>query len=170
MIQTTELFQIEPVDWNIFANQILEIERNSFPPSLRDSRRALQSLIQSRTSVALGLRAKISGVLAGYIAGNLLEAFTDIPGIIADPHFGYQDTMYIESLAVSSEWRHRGCGTALTRSFLKRAVEMNFQRTTAHIASESAAKIMLPFRVLGSIDNWYKTGRTFQYIEFLSEE
>lgn len=169
-MSVAEVLQIDRLDWNLFADQILEIERSSFSSSLRDTRETLRRLIQSPTSVALGLNDRTSGQLVGYIAGDLLELFSNIPGILSDRNYGRRDSLYIDSLAVNSQWRHQGYGTALTRNFLKAASKRGFRRSTAHIESNSLHKLKLRFRSLGSFDNWYGTGRTFEYVEFVLED
>lgn len=167
LINTVPPIQIGPLKWKLFANEMIDLEARSFSSSLRDSPQALRRLVESPTSIALGLTVRPSGLLAGYVAGDLLESFPNIPGIKSDPHYGHRDTSYIESLAVSPQWRHQGYGTTLMRSFLARTVEAGLKRTTAHIASWSLSKIGLRFHVLASFDNWYGTGQTFDYVEFL---
>ena len=164
-MSVAEVLQIDRLDWSLSAAQILEIEQSSFSSSLRDSRETLRRLIQSPTGVALGLNDRTSGRLVGYIAGDLLELFSSVPGILSDPHYGRHDSLYIESLALNSRWRHEGHGTALTRNFLKAASKKGFRRCTAHIESNSLHKLKLRFRKLGSYDNWYGTGQTFEYVE-----
>lgn len=146
---------------------MIDLETRSFSSSLRDSPQALRRIVESPTSIALGLTVRASGLLVGYVAGDLLELFPNIPGINSDPHYGRRDTSYIESLAVTPQWRHQGYGTALVRSFLAQTLEAGLKRTTAHIASWSLGKIGFRFHVLASFDNWYGTGQTFDYVEFL---
>jgi GNAT superfamily N-acetyltransferase len=161
------IVRIDPTEWNAFANRILEIERQSFPPGLRDERQTLRRLVKSETSIVFGLNSNHSGFLVGYIAGDLLEIFPEIPGILSDPHFGRRDSLYLESLAVCESWRHRGFGTMLMGSFLSKASERGFLRTTGHVARGSSRSIRFRHNVLKSFENWYGTRRTFDYVEFL---
>ena len=158
---------IHELRWSRFADQILRIEARSFPLSLRDSRSDLKRLIESPTSIGLGVSSGDSEILLGYIAGDLLESFRAVPGVASDPHFGKRDTLYIESLAVDSPARHQGVGIALTRAFLNSAKKNGFTRVTAHVETGSLQKTPFSHRVHKTFDNWYGTGRRFDYVEFL---
>lgn len=145
---------------------ILKIEDESFPPSLADSEKDLRRVADSPTGIFFALSLPPSPRVLGYIAADLLENFPDIPGAASDPHFKKGNTIYLKSVAVHPDWRGRGLGTTLIRECLRLVSQKGIERVTAHIESGSVSRIGLGARVLKSFENWYGTGRTFDYVEF----
>ncbi|MBI3048077.1 MAG: GNAT family N-acetyltransferase [Acidobacteria bacterium] len=158
-----ELFAVTPHDWKQFEPTILQLERENFAPGLREQPADLRALIESATSIVIGVRTE-DGVLGGYIASDVLERFGDVPGIQDDPHWGHRDTHYIASVVVRPSLRHRGIATALTRQCVRAACQRGFRRVTAHMEAGAARKIDDRTRALGSYPDWYGTGRVFEYI------
>lgn len=161
-----ELVAVTPSMWNAVRADILKIEDASFPSSLADDEKDLRRVADSPTGIFLVLIFPPSSKVLGYIAADLLERFPDIPGTVSDPHFNKGNTIYLESVAVHPAWRGRGLGTALTRECLRRVSQRDIERVTAHIESGSVNQLGLRARVLKSFENWYGTGRTFDYVEF----
>ena len=153
-----------PQDWSKFGAPILRLEREQFPVGLREEPADLQSLIESPTSIVVGVRTK--GLpFAGYLASDLLENFGDVPGTISDPHWGHGDTHYIAAIVVDPSIRHCGVATALMQACVHSARALGFRRVTAHMQSGATSKIGSQFRVLGRFPNWYGTGKPFEYVE-----
>lgn len=158
-----DLFALSPSDWDQFASAIVQLERENFPPGLQDRPADLRALVESPTSIVIGVRTE-DGRLGGYIASDVLECFGDVPGIRDDSHWGHQDTHYIASVVIRHNLRHRGIATALTRQCVRAAYDRGFRRVTAHMRAGAANKIDDGARVLGSYSNWYGTGRVFEYV------
>lgn len=161
-----QLVAVTPSIWNALQSEILKIEDESFPPSLADSEKDLCMVVYSPTGIFLVLSLTHSHKVIGYIAADLLENFPDIPGTDSDPQFKKGNTVYIESVAVHSDWRGCGLGSILIRECLRLVSQKGIERVTAHIESGSVSRIGLGARVLKSFENWYGTGRTFDYVEF----
>ena len=152
--------------WDDLKEDIIEIEEESFSSTLCDSKDDLLKLVDSPTNIFLVLRIPSVSKVVGYIAADLLEEFADVPGITSDPYFKQGKTMYIVSVAIHPDWRRRGFGIALQEECLRWASRKGFERATAHIESGAASRMGLGARVLTSFENWYGTGRTFEYIEY----
>jgi len=165
-----EIVAVTPSMWDAIRPQILEIEDESFPPSLADSEDDLRAIVYSPTGIFLALRAASSRQVLGYIAADLLEKFPNIPGTTSDPQFNKGNTIYIESVAVHPDWRRRGFATALVRECLKKALQRGIKRITAHIDRRAKTRIGVGVLVLNSFSNWYQTDRTYDYVEFPLEK
>ncbi len=160
---SVELFPLTPRDWGRFQTDLLRFEREYFPPRLREDPVDLQSLIESPTSIVIGVRTD-RATLAGYIASDVLERFGDVPGTCRDPHWGHGDTHYIASVVVVPNFRDLGIGTALTKRCVCAAYQRGFRRVTAHIEAGAARKIDDRIRLLASYPDWYGTRRVFEYV------
>lgn len=158
---------ISKSNWDQVRKHILAIEENSFPPSIRDSTASLKKIAYSPTAIFLTLNLDPEGDILGYLTADRLEKFPDIPGLKEDRHFKLGDTIYISSVAVSSPWRNKGLGKKLQIECFQRAFDSGYNRITAHIRKGAAFKIDKHAKILSSHPNWYQTGITFDYVEFL---
>jgi ribosomal protein S18 acetylase RimI-like enzyme len=162
------LFCMSSPDWDKFKAKMLRFEREQFPASLQETAADLQILIQSPTSIVIGVRTE-DNPLAGYVASDVLERFGDVPGTQRDRHWGHGDTHYIASVVVAPDLRHQGVGARLIQDCARAAFERGFRRVTAHVEAGAARKIDPRTCVLGSYPDWYGTGRLFEYIELIPE-
>jgi hypothetical protein len=153
--------------WDEWKKDIIRIEEESFSASLCNTEEDLQKVINSPTGLFLAIRL-VSSEIAAYLAADLLEEFTDVPGVTSDPYFNQRKTIYIVSVAVDRRWQQEGLGLAIQEESLKWAARKGYERVTAHIAQGAATQMGLGARVLGSFDNWYDTGRTFEYVEYVN--
>lgn len=160
---------VAPPMWSGLRGDILKIEEESFCSALADSEEGLFAVVNSATGIFLALTVPSPHRVIGYIAGDLLENFSGIAGITSDSHFEMRDTIYLASVAILPSWQRRGLATSLMRECMRIASERGIGRATAHIESGSVGRIGLQITVLGSFENWYGTGRTFDYVEILME-
>lgn len=158
---------VTPATWNALHAGILEIEQRSFPPSIQDSADDLRRIASSPTGIILATQLSSEPrTVVGYAAADVLEHFAAIPGIASDPHFKKGDSVYLESVAVHPDWRGRRIGSALIAELLRFAALRGFLRATAHVASGRASHLIGSNpHVLASFENWYDTGRRFDYVE-----
>jgi len=166
-LSPVELFDITPGDWSQFGPRIVSFE-DQFHQKLRDDEKCLRGLVESDTSIVIGARCEETP-LAAYLASDMLELFSEIPGIKSDPDFGCRDTHYIESIAVAREFQHRGIATKLYERALELALQQNLRRARAHMKAGSAKKLDQTIRVIRRCDNWYGTGEVYEYVEFPPE-
>ena len=159
-----ELFRLHPSDWERFGTRVVSFEREHFPAGLREDPSELRRLIQSPTSIVIGVRTDAIP-LAGYIGSDALEQFGDVPGVRADAHWSCNDTHYIAAVVVVPELRHQGIATLLVKDCVRAAQALGFTRVTAHMAEGAAAKLDTRIRVLDCYTDWYGTGQAFEYIE-----
>jgi GNAT superfamily N-acetyltransferase len=163
--QTSSFWKVTSDNWPRLRSKIVAIERVSFVQSIRDNPKTLAALAQSSSSIFLALQIALSQDPIGYVAADVLEKFADIPNVSLDINFGRRNTIYIASVAILPEWRHRGFGIALQRECLRRASARGLTRATAHIERGALRRMGLKGRSLSRFRNWYGTGRTFEYVE-----
>jgi ribosomal protein S18 acetylase RimI-like enzyme len=150
-------------NWHAVRKLVLEIERQSFVPSIQESERSLTKVALSQS--AIFLVALVAGeTVVGYVMADELERVGDIPGTKHDPHYGHRDTIYVSSVAVHPKWRTRGIGVALERETIAMAYARGYLRVTAHIRSSANLEGLLSRKTLNSFTNWYQTGVSFDYV------
>lgn len=162
---SAKVVEVIPLVWPSMQREIVDIENKSFEPSIRDDLDYLSTLVHSSTSIFLALKDLTSGKCISYLAADQLENFPETPGVLSDAHFGCKDTIYIASVAVHPSWRRRGFGIALQKECLRRAFQRGFLRATGHVQHGALARMGLGGRALRSFEDWYGTGRTFDYVE-----
>ncbi len=155
--------------WDSMRADILKMESESFPDSLADSEDTLHSLATSPTAIFLAFTSANSEKTIGYIAGDLMENFSDIPGILTDPNFGKRNSIYFLTDAIIPEYRGHGLGEMLVRRGLKAALQRGIKRATGHIDHTTVNNFGVTNHILESFTNWYGTGRSFYYIEIDAE-
>jgi ribosomal protein S18 acetylase RimI-like enzyme len=155
-----EVSQISVSDWtDAFDKQITHIEEEAFPHTLGDTRHYLRKLVDLPGAVFIA--AKVKGTIVGYAAGAKLENFGEVPGVKQDPHFDLEDTFYLESMAVLSEYQGKGIGKHLFSSIALRTRKNGFQYIAGHMKEGFAERWRgVP---LAQFDNYYGTGETFEY-------
>jgi ribosomal protein S18 acetylase RimI-like enzyme len=159
------LVRISGPQWQQFQRAVVRLENLSFVDSIRDEPARLRRIAESSTGIFLIARVSHHPEVVGYLAADALEAFPDVFGIRADPHFGRHDTIYIASVAVDPVYRHRGLGTALQKECLGIAFGAGYPRVTAHVSHKSVGKIPgAQVETLSSVENWYGTNTRFDYI------
>ncbi len=150
-------------NWHAVKRRVLEIEQESFVPSIQESEDSLTEVASSPSSISLvAFVAEVA--LVGYAMGDELECFGDVPGTKSDPHYGRRDTIYISSVAVDAGWRGRGIGIAFEREIVNLAYRAGYSRVTAHIRSSAHLAGQLEHKTLGTFPNWYETGVPFDYV------
>ncbi len=153
------IVKIEPGTWTTKLEQgIMNIEQ-VFPVSLQDSISYLKWIANLPDSVFLV--AKMNDLIVGYTAGAKLEYFGDISGVTRDPHFGVEDTFYLESVAVLKSEQSKGVGKQLLRAILLRARKNNFRYISGHMRKGFAEKWRgVP---LAQFADYYRTGEVYEY-------
>lgn len=168
VVERSNFVSVVPSLWPSLREGIVKIERESFPPSIRDSEESLYELVSSSSSIFLAIRLGSHRDVIGYVVADSLEKFRYIPGIATDQYLGRDNTIYVYSVAVQRGWRGRGFGVALQKECLRRASLRGIERATAHVRSGALARMGIGGRVLASFKNWYDTSSTFDYVEFLT--
>ena len=115
--------RLEPKD----IDDVMIVERRSFPPEVQQSKRELLNTIGYPKSI--GMLAYVDGKPVAYGVGAPLEVYP-CPGI--DKHYGQGYTFYLESIAVVPEERGKGIGSALFKKIIELAKEQGYKRLTGH--------------------------------------
>lgn len=156
--------RVTATNWHVVAHQILQIERASFVPSIRETEQALVDIVRSSSAITIVAFVGVGDQLVAYSMGDMLERFDSIPGVKRDPNFGQRNTLYISSVAVAPRWRKRGLGIALERELIVAARNEGYRNVTAHIRRSARLEPFLTKTILESFHNWYSTGELFDYV------
>lgn len=160
------LVVVPPSAWASVEKEILAIEHESFPPSIREEKETLRREGSSPSSMLLAAKAGSTGRVIAYLLADRVENYADVPGVEADDHFGRGDTLYISSVAVRPERRGRGLGLAMQRECFRLARKRGYRRVAAHLRQGAAPRISAQAVVLSTFENWYGTGEIFEYVVF----
>jgi ribosomal protein S18 acetylase RimI-like enzyme len=159
-----ELAHVTEKTWQNFQNGILELECESFAASIRDTPNSLMGVAYSETSVFIACYYREQSHVVGYVCGDRLSQFADIPGVAADLRRQATNSFYLSSVAVHASWRGLGIGKALQQSCIVKVQQKGYTRVTAHVRHGVAIKITDRPCVLSSYNNWYGTGEKYDYV------
>jgi 4-aminobutyrate aminotransferase/(S)-3-amino-2-methylpropionate transaminase len=176
----TEVIELDPRNFAEHRAGVMaaEIERygslSHYPPDvLHEGHRpllqypveALESTLANPRSVGLALR--FSGRIIAYAVGSPLENY-DEEGVPEDPHFGEQQTYYLQAMAVhpsvenATEIEHH-----LMELLRARVLAQGYSRLSALLEKksyESGPDWLRSAEVLRSVDNYLRSGRRFLYV------
>jgi ribosomal protein S18 acetylase RimI-like enzyme len=159
-----ELAHVTEKTWQKFQNGILELESESFAASIRDTPNSLRGVAYSKTSVFIACYYREKSDVVGYVCGDRLSQFADIPGVAADLRRLATNSFYLSSVAVRASWRGLGIGKDLQQGCIVEAHQKGYTRVTAHVRQGVATKITDRPCVLDSYSNWYGTGEKYDYV------
>jgi L-lysine 6-transaminase len=182
-LETIELVDLTPENFDGLKQHVLEVEQARYGDAaeypadvLRAGRRpllqfpveTLEATVANPRSIGLALRDKVSGRIVGYALGSALENH-DEEGVASDPHFGENNTFYLQALASmprlqnASELENhlldllRQRAEAAGFEFLSMLIEDRFR--------ESGPEWLRGAAVLRRIDNYLRSGLAFVYLQ-----
>lgn len=154
----SEILLVTPEKWGEVKEDIMRIEQ-VFPNNIRDTEQFYETTVALKS--AIFLVAKVDQEVVGYVIGAALENFKQIPGIKQDPYFGIGNTIYLESIAVASDYQGQGIGKHLRRHFILMAKKKGFSYIASHVpegCSERWNGICLQL-----FPDWFGTGVPYEY-------
>jgi ribosomal protein S18 acetylase RimI-like enzyme len=160
-----DLEDVIAATWPSVRRFVIQLERASFPPSIRDSELDLDRIASSATSVFIAAYGhNFERELLGYVCGDRLSHFGAVPGARDDASRYSSSSFYISSVAVDRRVQGRGIGMALQRTGIQRAQQKGYRRITAHMRTHGWMKVSPHARALQSFRNWYGTGEQYDYV------
>jgi 4-aminobutyrate aminotransferase-like enzyme len=182
-VDTLEVLDLTRASFETHKLQILAVEQErygaavKYPPDvLRAGRRPLLQFpletLETTTSnvraIGMALRDRVSSRFVGYALGSALEDH-DEEGVDSDPHFGENNTFYLQAMATSPTVQNdvelenylldslRTRATAAGFEFLSTLIEERLRATGPPWLRDAA--------VLGRIENYLHSGTSFAYLQ-----
>jgi hypothetical protein len=181
-LDTIETLTLTPADFEIYKQQILAVEQErygagAYPPDvLRAGRRplvqfpleTLEATMANPRAIGIALRDRVSGRIVGYALGSALENH-DEEGVSADPHYGDNNTFFLQALATQPNVRNAAdLENHLLEAIRDRAVGDGFAFLSAMI--EDRVRLSGPpwfagATVLDRVENYLRSGIDFVYLQ-----
>jgi L-lysine 6-transaminase len=182
-IETVELVDLTPANFDAVKQQLLEVEQArygdaaEYPPDvLRSGGRpllqypleTLETTAANPRAIGVALRDKVSGRVVGYALGSALENH-DEEGVASDPHFGENNTFYLQALATMPSVQNCAELEAYALDAIRaRAAAAGFEYLSILIeerARETGPAWLREATVLQQIDNYLRSGLAFVYLQ-----
>jgi hypothetical protein len=147
----------------------VEQERyGTLAPLLQLPLTSLEATAGYSQAIGLALRDKVSGRLVAYLLGSALENH-DEEGVSSDPHFGENNTFYLEAMATSPSVQNQvELENHLLEILRERAGAAGFEFLSALIEErlrETGPAWVRSAAELRRIENYLRSGVTFAYLQ-----
>jgi 4-aminobutyrate aminotransferase-like enzyme len=181
-LETIDTLMLTPAEFEANKQQILAVEQDRYGsapypsdvlrvdgrPLVQFALATLEATMTNPHAIGVALRDRVSGRIIGYALGSALENH-DEEGVSADPHYGDNNTFFLQALATQPavrntvELEHR-----LLESIRERAVTDGFAFLSTLI--EDRVRMEGPPWVAGAtvlerIENYLRTGIDFVYLQ-----
>jgi 4-aminobutyrate aminotransferase-like enzyme len=182
-LDTVELVDLTPANFETYKKQILEVEQErygataSYPPDvLRAGPRPLlqfpveilEATASNPGAIGVALRDRVSGRFVSYVLGSALENH-DEEGVASDPRFGENNTFYLQAMATLPTVQNSvELENFLLESLRQRATAAGFEFLSALIEDrlrETGPEWLRRAVVLEQIDNYLRSGIRFAYLQ-----
>jgi len=169
-LDTVEIVDLTPAAFDTHKLQVLalEQERYSSAPLLQLPVASLEATAGYPQAIGLALRDRVSGRLVAYLLGSALENH-DEEGVSSDPHFGENNTFYLEATATSPSVQNQvELENHLLEVLRERAAAAGFEFLSALIEErlrETGPAWVRSAVELRRIENYLRSGITFAYLQ-----
>ena len=182
-LDTIEIVDLTPAVFESCKSQIAAIEQErygdagQYPPDvLRAGRRpllqfsleTLETTAANPRAIGIALRDRVSGRFVGYALGSALENH-DEEGVGSDPHFGENNTFYLQAMATLPTVQNSSdLENLLLDSLRERAIAAWFEFLSMLIEDRLRETGPAWFRnatMLERIDNYLRSGTSFAYLQ-----
>jgi len=182
-VDTVELVELTPANFDAFKLQILEVEQarygdaSQYPPDvLRAGRRpllqfpleTLEVTASNPRAIGLAARDRVSSRLVGYALGSALENH-DEEGVASDPHFGENNTFYLQAMATLPTVQNAGeLENYLLDALRDRTIAAGFEFVSTLIEGrlrETGPSWLRAASDLQRVDNYLRSGLAFVYLQ-----
>jgi hypothetical protein len=181
-LDTIDTLTLSPAEFETCKQQILAVEQDrygagTYPADvLRAGRRplvqfpleTLEATMANPRAIGIALRDRVSGRIVGYALGSALENH-DEEGVSADPHYGDNNTFFLQALATQPNVRNAAdLENHLLEAIRDRAVADGFVFLSAMI--EDHVRLNGPpwfagATVLDRVENYLRSGIDFVYLQ-----
>jgi 4-aminobutyrate aminotransferase-like enzyme len=170
-LDTVEVVDLTPAAFETYKLQILAVEQERYgtlAPLLQLPLTSLEATAGYPQAIGLALRDKVSGRLVAYLLGSALENH-DEEGVSSDPHFGENNTFYLEAMATSPSVQNQvELENHLLEILRERAGAAGFEFLSALIEErlrETGPAWVRSAAELRRIENYLRSGVTFAYLQ-----
>ena len=181
-LDTIETLTLSPADFETCKPQILAVEQERYGAAaypadvLRAGRRplvqfpldTLETTMANPRAIGIALRDRVSGRIVGYALGSALENH-DEEGVSADPHFGDNNTFFLQAMATQPAVRNSAeLESLLLDSIRARAIEAGFEFLSTMIEArvlESGPPWLAGAVVHERVENYLRSGINFIYLQ-----
>jgi len=183
-LEAIVVVDITPASFAVLKSQLMTVELehygdiHQYPPDvLRAGRRpllqypveTLEATVADARSIGVALRDGVSDRIVAYALGSALEDH-DEEGVASDPHFGENNTFYLQALAALPSIQNRAeIENLLLDSIRTRALVEGFDFLSTLIEDrlrETGPAWLREAVPLQIIDNYLRSGRRFAYFQF----
>ena len=105
---------VEQERYGSIAQYPPDVLRAGSRPLLQFPLETLEATAANLRAIGIALRDRVSGRVVGYALGSALENH-DEEGVASDPHFGENNTFYLQALATLPTVRPQGSAQSPTR-------------------------------------------------------
>jgi len=181
-LETIETLTLTPAEFEATKQQILAVEQDRYGaapypsdvlrldgrPLVQFPLATLEATMANPRAIGVALRDRVSGRIVGYALGSALENH-DEEGVGADPHYGDNNTFFLQALATQPAVRNTvDLENHLLESVRERAVADGFAFLSTLI--EDRVRLDGPpwlagATVLERIENYLRTGIDFVYLQ-----
>jgi hypothetical protein len=128
----------------------------------------LQASVDNPGAIGIAARDRVSGKFVGYLLGSALENY-DEEGVASDPRFGENNTFYLLAMAtLPTVQNSTDLENYLLDALRDRAIKAGFEFFSTLIeerVSETGPEWVRHAEVIGSIDNYLRSGLRFVYLQ-----
>jgi 4-aminobutyrate aminotransferase-like enzyme len=182
-LDTIEIVDLTPASFETHKPQILAVEQERYgaeapypPDVLRAGRRpllqfsleTLEATVANPRAIGIALRDRVSGRFVGYALGSALENH-DEEGVGSDPHFGENNTFYLQALAtLPTVQNHVELENHLLDTLRERAITAGFEYLSTLIEDrlrETGPGWFQTAAVLERIENYLRSRTCFAYLQ-----
>jgi hypothetical protein len=182
-LDTMETVELTPSTFEALKLQVLTVEQERYGPTapyppdvLRSGRRpllqfpleTLQATIANPRAIGIAVRDRVSGRVVGYALGSALENH-DEEGVSTDPHFGENNTFYLQAIATSPTVQNDvELENRLLELLQERVMAAGFEYLSMLVEDrlrESGPSWLRSAAVLRQIDNYLRSGTSFSYLQ-----
>ncbi len=181
-LDTIETLTLSSADFETHKQQILTVEQERYGAAaypadvLRAGRRplvqfpleTLETTMANPRAIGIALRDRVSGRIVGYALGSALENH-DEEGVGADPHFGDNNTFFLQAMATPPAVRNASeLENHLLESIRDRAIEAGFVFLSTMIEErvrDTGPAWLAGAAVLERVDNYLRSGIAFAYLQ-----
>ena len=181
-LDTIETLTLSSADFETHKQQILTVEQERYGAAaypadvLRAGRRplvqfpleTLETTMANPRAIGVALRDRVSGRIVGYALGSALENH-DEEGVGADPHFGDNNTFFLQAMATPPAVRNASeLENYLLESIRDRAIEAGFVFLSTMIEErvrDTGPAWLAGAAVLERVENYLRSGIVFAYLQ-----
>jgi len=181
-VETIETVDLTPATFDALKLQIqaVELERYGSAAEPTDGVQAgrtpllqlplgtLETTVASLGAIGVALRDRVSGRVVAYALGSALENH-DEEGVASDPHFGENNTFYLQAMATLPTVQNAGeIEVHLLSAIRERAVAAGFQFLSTLIEErlkDTGPEWLRTAPVLQHLDNYLQSGVPFAYFQ-----